>query len=102
MLEEPQKVTIKDFTGKKFDDFKSWCETKKLNYLEMYVHDDNVKKGTIISQYPSTGTFGIYNSVSVTVSEGPWNIYPEPSPSPEPTQEPTETLEPSPEPSPEA
>ena len=94
-----QRVTVENFVGKTIEEFMKWCEINEINYIDMYIND-SAKKGTILSQSHLSGTISKYDLIQVHVSEGPMDIYPEPSTSPEPAPEPSP--EPSPEPAPSA
>jgi beta-lactam-binding protein with PASTA domain/serine/threonine protein kinase len=65
-------ITIKDWTGKSFDDAQEALERRKL---EVTVADeeysDTVPEGYVISQDPTTGTLHRGDTVSFVVSQGP-------------------------------
>lgn len=65
-------ITIKDWTGKSFDDAKAALENRKLEVSVVGEEfNDTVPEGHVISQDPSTGTLFRGDTVSFVVSQGP-------------------------------
>ena len=65
-------ITIKDWTGKSFDDAKEALERRKLEVtVAGEDYSDTVPEGYVISQDPTTGTLHRGDTVSFVVSQGP-------------------------------
>jgi serine/threonine-protein kinase len=65
-------ITIKDWTGKRFDDAQQALEARKIEVsVAGEDYSDTVPEGYVISQDPSTGTLYKGDTVSFVVSQGP-------------------------------
>jgi serine/threonine-protein kinase len=64
-------ITIKDWTGKPYDNARAALERRRLEVVATEEHDDSVPAGDVISQDPTTGTLHRGDTVSFVVSLGP-------------------------------
>ncbi|MDN5895640.1 MAG: PASTA domain-containing protein, partial [Nocardioides sp.] len=67
----PRPITLTDWTGKDAGKAQKWFDKRGLEAKVSEEYDDNVPKGNVVSQSPSSGELFKGDEVELVVSQGP-------------------------------